>query len=162
MDHANPNAANAEASQAEREALASVMERVEQRAETSRQVAQTQRPPKPLLARPSTMIGLSLTLVGVLVWNTITFREQPLTLTRDQAAEAARAGAALAVLGIEAYRTTNGRLPTSLDELGFGIPGVTYRPAGARYTLTSEVEGQATHLAEYENPSILFTPGVVR
>lgn len=146
-------------SAAEQEALASVMQRVEERSETARQVTEAQRPSKPFLARPSTMIGSSVVLVGVLIFNAVSLKQEPVALTSQQAADVAHAHAALTVLGVEAFRAEQGRLPGSLDELQFGFDGLQYHPNGTRYSLTAEVDGQAAHLAEYDDPNRLLVPG---
>lgn len=108
-------------------------------------------PAPPLLTRPPVILGITVAFVAVTAWNLSLARKAPAPLAEATVTETLQTSLMLATQAVEAFRQEHGRLPASMEELGFPANGFDYRVIGDDYELRAHVEGQ-TLTADTRHP----------
>lgn len=114
----------------------------------------------PLLRGPGLAV-LAVVFGGVLAYNVRAFSSQPEALPPEEAEVSAGITVMIATQAVEAYRREHGRLPASLEELGFPAEGLRYSVDGNSYVLTAGEGESAVEYSPTEPPlGILEEMGV--
>lgn len=121
----------------------SVRDVLEHAARTDEATSRRQSPKSTTLARGPVVLVVAVVFAGVLYYNVRSFSRPPAPLPPEAAEVSAGITVMIATQAVEAYRDEHGRLPASLDELGFPTEGLEYRVDGDSYELTVS-EGETT------------------
>jgi len=92
--------------------------------------------PRKASAASGPVLGVvALIFAAVVYYNVRLFTAEPAPLTPQQAEMSSGISLMIATQAVEAYRTEHGRLPESLEELGFPAGSMAYRVSGDEYEL---------------------------
>lgn len=119
----------------------SVQEVLERAAEAEAARGQKSTPSNPALSSGPVLGGVALVFAAVVFYNVQALSGPAVPVTPEEAEVSSGISVMIATQAIEAYREEHGRLPESLEELGFPTGSLNYQVEGDTYRLIVSVDG---------------------